>query len=105
MALSNIFREPRREITESIVGLIVAIGPVTAFCIADYYGAVWASVAWFDGTTSTFWGCAIVLIPMCIFGIVFFGWLALILTHAIGDDVCDALEERGLQLRPRDRYR
>lgn len=37
MALSNIFREPRREITESAIGL----GIFAAAAWADYHFAVW----------------------------------------------------------------
>lgn len=38
MALSNIFKEPRREIIETIIGLAVVI-PLS---YADYCAAVWA---------------------------------------------------------------
>lgn len=34
MALSNIFREPRREITESVVGTAVVGAALGAFCDA-----------------------------------------------------------------------
>ena len=42
MALSNIFREPRREIVETIVGLIT----VGAFMYVDYKFSCWNEEFW-----------------------------------------------------------
>lgn len=96
MALSNMLREPRREITESAVG-ILTLGAILVPVIGlDYLIAV-----------------ALHLVPLPIgmlFGILIeMGGFMLIfsllqLTHAIGDGVCTALENRGVQMRPRQRY-
>ncbi len=96
MALSNIFREPRREITESVVG-IAAIGLALA---PSYWVAGWLSQM--DQT-----------IPMpvaILFGFILVGMAYLVvaiflaITHGVGDAICDTLDRRGIRLRPRQRY-
>jgi hypothetical protein len=90
MALSNIFREPRREITESAVG----IGIVAVLAWADYQFAQWVCAA--DDSPRVLGmmlGAAIFMIACGI----------LIITHALGDAVCNSLETRGIHLRPRNR--
>jgi hypothetical protein len=99
MALSNIGREPRREITESAVGL-AAFG---LFVWADYEFAIW-----FEGATRGFpveaaGGC-----PWPIgmfFGLIaaMLAFLALFVTHALGEGICNALQRNGIHLRPRVR--
>ena len=95
MALSNIFREPRREITESVVGLVV----FGAFAWADYYVARWfqdVTGGWHDGCPwpiGMMLGLLVGFLAMCL----------LIITHGIGDGICNALQRRGIHLRPRQR--
>jgi hypothetical protein len=95
MALSNMLREPRREITESLIGIVIA-GTVIA---ADYEFA-----RWFESATSSIdggcpWPLGMVLgIASCV--IIFF--VALI-THWIGEDACNRLEDHNIHLRPRQR--
>lgn len=109
MALSNIFREPCREITESVVGIAVTVAIVGGFGWADYEFARWLRDAA---------GCAYMRAGACVHNNVpivlgmLGGLLAAVLavialyaTHAIGDEICNALQARGIHLRPRNRPR
>ena len=97
MALSNMLREPRREITETVVGLAAIVG----FCFLDYPFAIW-----FQEATGGLphGGCpwplglfvgAIVLV--LVLGLAIF-------VHFVGEEICDALARRGAELRPKQRY-
>jgi hypothetical protein len=99
MALSNIFREPRREITESVVGTLV----IVPFFVADWYLSCWLQAV--DAKPPAPFILLMVFGAMVI--LVGIGLLVLLLgiTHTFGEAVCEALENRGLHLRPRDRYR
>lgn len=95
MALSNIFREPRREITESVIGII----PLALFLYADYQFALW----FHEITGGNKDGCPVFLsLFVGIFGLVAFV-LVLNVTHALGERLCDSLADRGLELRPKRR--
>lgn len=98
MALSNILREPRREITESLVGCIVAIGAIRALVWADYQYSLWLN----DGVEEQNRQVAMGTVFGCV---VFLGGALLITefavaTHALGEFICNALEQRGVRLRP-----
>ncbi len=103
MALSNIFREPRREITESLVGLGVAgavitgIGYWSYWCVKATGGTVLTSlpIAMFMVAITSIAAIAVLWV---------LGYLFLAATHAIGEDICDILQRRGVHLRPRKRY-
>lgn len=95
MALSNIFREPRREITESVMGIAIFL----ALLWPDYRFALWFQdltggpergvpviMGLFAGATA---GAACVAL--------------LFFTHFVGEEVCEWLDDRGLRLRPRNR--
>lgn len=106
MALSNVFREPRREITETLVGVGVVVLPVTLFFFLDYHFAVWlfAQTAKADGTGGIPLFAGMVLGTVgSVMGGVLTAMLS-VLVHAIGEDVCDALQRGGIHLRPRERY-
>lgn len=99
MALSNIFNEPRREITESAIGIAVfaaAVGVVVlpGYIIASHIkdSLMPFGMAWFLSSMFVVF-CYVFL--LCI----------LQLTHIWGDAACDALEGRGIQMRPLQRYR
>lgn len=97
MALSNIFREPQREITESVVGI--------AFCSIVVFG-VGSFAVWFAHRTADannpFGAMVIVgVLSLVVGGLIFFGLAHL--THAIGDGLCNWLDKKGLQLRPKER--
>jgi hypothetical protein len=90
MALSNIFREPQREITESVVGIVL----LTAFIFAGYLFCLWIGCKrWEDFVL----GGALWLLVV---GAV---WLFITVTHDIGDEVCNALQRANIHLRPRNR--
>jgi hypothetical protein len=94
MALSNIFREPPREITESAVG----IGVFGGLIFLDSYFANWLHAA------SAPWGPPLALCYL--FGL-FFAialWVLALFTHIIGEEICGALANRGLELRPKRRH-
>jgi hypothetical protein len=95
MALTNILNEPRREITETIVGF----GIVAAFIYVDYKFAQWAKLDPLDGQIAS-------IIVGLIVGIVLVIGIAavLVIIHAVGQGVCNSLERHGIQLRPRKRY-
>lgn len=99
MALSNIFREPRREITESVVGLALAAAILVPLLWVDYHFARWfEEITGGAGNGGCPWQLGMGLFgPMAGLGIM----AALFATHELGDRACDALERRGLQLRPR----
>ena len=97
MALSNIFREPRREIVETLVGVAAISVPVWL----DYRFAVW-----FQEMTSlpNSLGCPL---PVgMFFGLILavLGAIVLVTVHTLGDLVCGALQNIGIHLRPRQRY-
>lgn len=41
MAFSNIFREPRRELTESAVGIVAVAAGLSVWIAADYHFSLW----------------------------------------------------------------
>lgn len=98
MALSNIFREPRREITESVVGL--ALVGVFAWC--DYRFACWLQD--YTGLDSAGfhnipWGFGMFVGVAGAIVIVFLVFA----THALGEGICNSLQRGGIHLRPRNR--
>ena len=98
MALSNIFREPRREITESVVG-------IAAFAVlgaADWWFATWfANAVWVPGDDWWSW----MVVGLAFGALIVFGLLLLTLfVHYIGEELCDFLENRGVDPRPKQRY-
>ena len=103
MALSNILREPRREITESAVGITAMVAVLGIPIWLDYQFALWLQ--------EVDHGCPLPLGMfagvLCLIGAVLlflFGWLMLHVTHEIGDSICTAFQRRGIHLRPRQRY-
>ena len=94
MALNNIFREPRREITESIFGLVVVGG----YFWLDYRFALWAAPEDIQSNH-------IAIFPVMLFGVILTFVLALLVSfaHFVGEEICDALAQRGLDPRPRNR--
>lgn len=95
MALSNIFREPRREITESAVGL----GLFSAFTFGDYQFALW-----FEGVTGGHQdGCPWSVGLLVGIALVLGSAIIIAVTHSLGEVTCNALQDRGIHLRPRKR--
>lgn len=97
MALSNMLREPRREITESVVGiafLALVIGGFARFGM------------WFANRTTDAnnpYG-PMVFVGMLVALVSIFVLIALAyFTHFVGEEVCDKLKKHGLELRPKER--
>ena len=103
MTISNIRREPRREITESLVG----IGVFAVLSAIDFGLAVWGHAD--DPSHSTLeWACmwffALAFLAVVVAIALLVVKVFLLATHAIGESVCNSLETRGIRLRPRQRY-
>lgn len=92
MALSNIFREPRREITETAVGL----GIFGALAFVDYVFARRLQLAIGDNFPL---GIAMVVTAVVILVAV----LVFVFVHSLGEAICNTLARRGLELRPKRR--
>jgi hypothetical protein len=98
MALSNMLREPRREIIETVVGIMA----FSVFLLFDTFFARWFQAVTTDSNGGRN-GCPIpiayllgVLAFMALIGIVFF-------IHFLGEELCDFLDDHGLELRPNPR--
>jgi hypothetical protein len=100
MALSNIGKEPRREITESLLGIVLLVLFVGGdYVISDYFVSTLPKPKKGDlGLTMISIPLIGILIFMAVYGLALF-------THFIGEQVCNALEKKGIHLRPRVRYR
>lgn len=102
MALSNILKEPRREITETLAGLFIFV----VLMWPDYkLGVLLRSLMVDSGGKPAF------PVLFCMFlaalGSVtafFFGCLVLSAIHAFGEIICEFLDGYGIRLRPKDRY-
>jgi hypothetical protein len=96
MALSNMLREPRREITETAVGIVLVLG---------YAWINYTAARWLQSAIPLSGGFQIpVFLPMlAIFLGTFICYGALLLIHLLGEAVCNALQQNGLHLRPRSR--
>lgn len=107
MALSNMLREPRREITESVVGIAVVGGILGPLCWADYRLAVaWEISAGYSSNGAAYMPWLAAMIVLFMAGLVGLGVLSILIVaaHALGDRICDALQRRGVHLRPKQRY-
>ncbi len=104
MALSNIWNEPRREITESVVGFISVIGLYIAPGIAFGFW-LGPKVADTPGKGNCLETCSIILSslflwPLTLAVIAAVSAFLIFGTHSIGESICDALQNRGIRLRP-----
>lgn len=98
MALSNTFREPRRELTEQGIGLIV----LSALLVPAHYFAQWLSMA--GPNAPPIFVCYVLAVVVEFLAIlVLFG--AAHLMHWLGEISCSALARGGLELRPKNRFR
>lgn len=98
MALSNIFCEPRREITETIIGLAI-VGSALG---ADYAFAVWACAKDPGYSIGENMLAGVVLFLILGAGMIVAGGLVWAV-HALGEAVCNSLQIHGIHLRPRQR--
>jgi len=110
MALSNIWREPRREITESVIGIVAFAAFGWPICL----GASWfakvsgpADAANSNHAPPYFFRFIVGLIGcfLALVAVYFVLKLFLHITHLIGEAVCGILARFGMEPRPKDRYR
>lgn len=103
MALSNIFREPRRELTETGIGTAVfAVGAIPV-AFLDHWVAM-NVIQPSPGQTDLpiIVAAHVLAMLLCIMGAVAVAGLAVFI-HFIGEEICDALQTAGIHLRPRKR--
>lgn len=98
MALSNMLREPQREITETLVG----IGAILLFVGIDYGFALYLAADYPDKHIYQRMGLGLLFIA-CGAIITFVVIMMIIGIHEMGDSICNALDKRGLYLRPQKR--
>jgi cation transporter-like permease len=92
MALTNIFREPRREITETMVGLAA----VTALCIAGLKFRQFA----FPDLRENLVGCAIAgIIMIIVLSVIAMGLIVAL--HSVGDAICKKGQIIGIRILTR----
>lgn len=99
MALSNIFREPRREIVETVVGIGVAFIPL----FLDYKVAKWLELN-LSKEDPIPWPVGMILLPCLFILILAVLFFVLLFIHELGDIICNEFQRRGIYLRPRNRY-
>lgn len=97
MALSNIFREPRRELTEQAFG-VVAVGGAIGCDMGVASLLLRLVTGKFTADIPNF-GMAMVVAFFVMGGLYFL----LDLVHEIGEAVCGAMARNGLDPRPRNR--
>lgn len=103
MALSNIGREPRREITESVIGIVaVVVWLGVAFLIARTFDPHYINAPNDYGPSWAFTVSFVTLVVATIGPLLFFGIFCL--THALGEEVCDWLKAVRIDPRPKRRY-
>lgn len=114
MALSNIGREPRREMTEQVAGLIFILAYIGWVVFSVHLSRVWYiphdCIRFTDGScrgdNTGYWadpGDFFITLGLSL-GI----WLVypfLLLMHAFGEMVCGWMAGLGLDPRPKQRYR
>jgi hypothetical protein len=101
MALSNVVREPRRELIESAVGLSL----VGVAIWADWRYASWCLEGYAPNPAEVPYPIMffVLLVVGLVLAAIAFG--ILVAAHGIGNWLCDGLERHwGLRLRPKQRY-
>jgi hypothetical protein len=100
MALTNIFREPRREIIETISGITAAvIGLGVLLMIAGIFMR-FSNPEMYEESAI---GAAVVGLVVA-FIVIVLGTALLIALHEIGEALCNSFQSIGIRLRPKRRY-
>lgn len=96
MALSNLTKEPRREVIEQSLG-------IAAF--AFYIWADYAFIRWLGAvkTGDLVFGMLLGFVSIPMVGLLLF--MMLLLAHAVGEGVCALCARAGFDPRPTRRYR
>ena len=99
MALSNIFREPKRELIEQAFGFAVVAGVIVCDVVIASLLMRWA-----DGVvvirSPDFALFIVVAIPLMIAVVLLADWM-----HQIGEAVCGYMAQHGRDPRPKNRPR
>lgn len=110
MALSNIFREPRREITESIIGISTVVGVLAIVLPADFVLAMWFEYLFGEGwplAGEFLWSpdmwLGMIIGPVVAVGVLFIVGIFFEVTHELGEALCGRLDRIGVRLRPINR--
>lgn len=100
MALSNMKREPRREITETTLGVIGLL----LFAFADMILSRWFDhKVHFSGPDNPYPLLPLLIVPfslLCGAGLL---WVGVYTVHFVGEVACDVLKSLGLDPRPKYR--
>jgi len=107
MALSNMRREPRREITEQVIGTVAVLGGAVIFFTADYSFVKWllaSDMMDIHGTADVIF--AVILLPimvsLALLAITFIGYGFVYVCHEAGEALCAKLGR--FDPRPKQRY-
>lgn len=98
MALSNIRKEPRREITESLIGMVCVAGALWL----DYAGSRFVNFVFFLKGPCPI-ALAMILLPIVLLVVFLLGVLLVSVTHGLGEVVCGRLAKVGFDPRPKVR--
>lgn len=98
MALSNIIRQPRRELTESAMGILVSAVVIGILYLPGYYLGSWFQEATIGPSPDLIWLWTLIAMVLLFFG----GWIVLLITHSVGERFCNNLANRGIELRGND---
>lgn len=96
MALSNILKEPRREIIETIIGGVI------------FGGFMWGDYAVTNAMhPRDFPDQALMMLFFPIFALAVAAALVFVIMfiHGLGNVICDIMKEMGLDPRPKQRYK
>jgi len=96
MALSNVFREPRRELIEQAIGTIALSGAIAADAAIGYATARWLGATPEDGSIVIATLGLAAIGPMVVY-------VFLLVCHQVGEDICAKLARAGFDPRPRRR--
>jgi len=99
MALSNIRVEPRREIIESVIGIVSFV----LIILADYKIAHWINPAFDSDGELPPWPVGMIIIPFIGLAFLFLLGIFLFVTHSIGESICKLMGR--LDPRPKQRYK
>lgn len=104
MALSNMLKEPRRELTESGMGIFAVIA---LYCVPGLIFAQWLGPKLASGPNEACQEtCSIILSGILIWPFVLSATIGLVyFTHFIGEEICDSLQNNGIHLRPKRELR
>jgi len=102
MALSNIFREPKRELIEQWYGFVAFVGFMLSIAVLNAALTIVMTLAieshyWPSDFKD--WAAAQILVLPSMLGV----WFLIYVVHELGETVCNGMAARGHDPRPKDR--